>query len=153
MLIKRVAENIIHLKKKMSPMILDKPRNQDMVMVQREVDMAEDMVEDMDQKKEDMVEDMDLRRVVMVVMVLRRVDMVVMVLKKAAMVVMVLKKAVMVVVISMVHLAVVISMDHPRLMHRFLLTPPLSLTQRSYRKLLSSKTKKYRPNKLAKWIF
>jgi len=140
-------------------MILDKPRNQDMVMVQREVDMAEDMdqkevdmaedmAEDMDQKEvdmaedmaEDMVEDMDLRRVVMVVMVLRRV----------VMVVMVLKKAVMVVVISMVHLAVVISMDHPRLMHRFPLTPPLSLTQRSYRKLLSSKTKKYRPNKLAK---
>ena len=107
MLIKRVAENIIHLKKKMSPMILDQPRNQDMVMVQREVDMAEDM----DQKEE-----------VMVVMDLRRVVMVVMVLKKAVMVVMVLKKAVMVVVISMVHLVVVISMDHPRLMHRFPLT-------------------------------
>ena len=148
MLIKRVAENIIHLKKKMSPMILDQPRNQDMVMVQREVDMAEDM----DQKEEVMVV-MDLRRVVMVVMVLRRVVMVVMVLKKVAMVVMVLKKAVMVVVISMVHPEVVISMDHPRLMHRFPLTPPLSLTQRSYRKLLSSEAKKYRPNKLAKWMF
>ena len=145
MLIKRVAENIIHLKKKMSPMILDQPRNQDMVMVQREVDMAEDM----DQKEEVMVV-MDLRRVVMVAMVLRRV---VMVLKKVAMVVMVLKKAVMVVVISMVHPVVVISMDHPRLMHRFPLTPPLSLTQRSYRKLLSSEAKKYRPNKLAKWMF
>jgi len=137
MLIKRVAENIIHLKKKMSPMILDQPRNQDMVMVQRKVDMVV----------------MDLRRVVMVVMDLRRVVMVVMVLKKAVMVVMVLKKAVMVVVISMVHPVVVISMDHPRLMHRFPLTPPLLLTQRSYRKLLSSEAKKYRPNKLAKWMF